>query len=66
MAETPREPSPDLSAQGWQRRYDNQQTGWDRGGPSPALLRWLEKGQLTNHLAADGDPSSTRVLIPGC
>lgn len=71
MAETPRKPSPDLSAKGWQQRYDNQQTGWDRGGPSPTLLRWLETEQLTNHLpvdhlAADGNPSSTRVLIPGC
>ena len=47
---------PDLSASGWQRRYDNQQTGWDRGEPSPALLEWLESGELC----------AGRVLVPGC
>ncbi|MEO1526886.1 MAG: methyltransferase domain-containing protein [Planctomycetota bacterium] len=47
---------PDLSADGWQQRYENEQTGWDRGEPNPALLHWLESGALT----------SGRVLVPGC
>ncbi|MFN3189026.1 MAG: methyltransferase domain-containing protein [Aureliella sp.] len=48
--------TPDLSAGGWQKRYENQETGWDRGEPSPALLSWLESGELQR----------SRVLVPGC
>ena len=40
----------------WERRYQNNQTGWDRGTVSPALEQWLESGQLQ-----PGD-----VLVPGC
>lgn len=40
----------------WQNRYDQGQTGWDRGEASPALRHWLESGQL--------QPS--RILVPGC
>jgi hypothetical protein len=39
----------------WQERYESGRTGWDRGGQSPALVRWLEDGVLTG-----------RVLVPGC
>lgn len=48
--------SPDLSAEGWQRRYDEGHTGWDRGGPNPMLLHWLQSQALT----------PCRLLIPGC
>lgn len=40
----------------WERRYENNQTGWDRGTVSPALGHWLESGQLL----------PGRVLVPGC
>ncbi|MBF0416310.1 MAG: methyltransferase domain-containing protein [Magnetococcales bacterium] len=40
----------------WEERYRSGQTGWDRGTASPALLSWLEKGQL----------QPCRILIPGC
>ena len=40
----------------WQNRYDQGQTGWDRGAPSPALRTWLESGQL----------QPCRILVPGC
>jgi methyl halide transferase len=40
----------------WQDRYDQGQTGWDRGGASPTLLRWL----------ATGDLRPCRILVPGC
>ncbi|MEM0925772.1 MAG: thiopurine S-methyltransferase, partial [Planctomycetota bacterium] len=47
---------PDLSASAWQRRYDEQQTGWDRGEPNPALFRWLDTDDLC----------VGNVLVPGC
>lgn len=46
----------DLSSSYWQARYDEGSTGWDRGGPSPTLLRWLESGELR----------PCRILVPGC
>lgn len=39
----------------WEDRYRNQQTGWDRGGTSPALRHWLDAGELT----------PCRIVIPG-
>jgi SAM-dependent methyltransferase len=45
-----------FAAEDWQGRYDAGQTGWDRGGANPALLRWLNGPLLP--------PSS--VLVPGC
>lgn len=45
-----------LDATYWQQRYEQGQTGWDIGYPSPALVHYFEK--LTDrHL---------RILIPGC
>ena len=40
----------------WQDRFDNKETGWDRGGPSPQLLAWLDSGEL----------QSCRIAVPGC
>jgi SAM-dependent methyltransferase len=40
----------------WQARYDQGQTGWDRGGVSPTLVQWL----------AAGDMRPCRILVPGC
>lgn len=40
----------------WQERFETQQTGWDRGGPNPQLMAWLEQGQL----------EPCRILVPGC
>lgn len=39
----------------WQELYESGVTPWDRGGPSPPLVQWLETHRL------DG-----RVLVPGC
>ncbi|HID35945.1 MAG TPA: methyltransferase domain-containing protein [Ghiorsea sp.] len=41
----------------WESLYQAQDTGWDRGGASPALLTFMEKGALE---------SAKTVLIPGC
>jgi hypothetical protein len=49
-------PSATLNRCYWQARYDQGQTGWDRGGASPTLLRWL----------AAGDLRPCRILVPGC
>ena len=49
-------PVPDLGPAYWQTRYDQGKTGWDRGGTSPMLSRWLGAGDLT----------PCRVLVPGC
>lgn len=40
----------------WQARFETHQTGWDRGGPSPQLLAWLDSGALT----------PCRIAVPGC
>ena len=40
----------------WQARFDTRQTGWDRGGPSPQLLAWLDSGALL----------PCRIAVPGC
>jgi len=40
----------------WQQRFDTRQTGWDRGGPSPQLLAWLDSGSL----------QPCRIAVPGC
>lgn len=49
-------PSATLTRCYWQARYDQEQTGWDRGNASPTLLRWL----------AAGDLRPCRILVPGC
>lgn len=41
----------------WEQQYLNGRTGWDRGGPSPALEYWVEMGYFT---------PGARILIPGC
>lgn len=46
----------DLTCHGWQSRYDQGKTGWDRGQPNSMLEQWIANKVLM--------PS--RVLIPGC
>jgi len=43
--------------QDWEERYQNGDTGWDRGVYSPSLSAWL---------AEDGPKVGSRVLVPGC
>ena len=40
----------------WEARYREGRVGWDRGGPSPALIRWLEAGRIPEG----------QILVPGC
>ena len=40
----------------WESRYREGRTGWDRGSANPALLQWLDTGEL----------NPCRILIPGC
>jgi SAM-dependent methyltransferase len=40
----------------WQERFEKQEIGWDRAGPSPQLLNWL----------AAGDLPPCRIAVPGC
>ena len=40
----------------WENRYQQGQTGWDRGDVSPNLLHWIESGFLR----------PCRILVPGC
>ncbi len=39
----------------WQHHYETNDTPWNRGGPAPSLVQWLETHRLTG-----------RVLVPGC
>lgn len=43
-------------ADDWQQRYEAGNTGWDRGGPNPQLMTWLETEAL----------APCRVVVPGC
>jgi len=46
-----------MSAQAtWEERYGKGETGWNRGGTSPAAKAWMEHLELT----------SCRLLVPGC
>lgn len=40
----------------WEERYRSATTPWDRRGPSPALLEWLDEEELR----------PCRILVPGC
>jgi SAM-dependent methyltransferase len=40
----------------WQSRFLSGRTAWDRGEPSPMLLRWLSEGAVP----------PGRVCVPGC
>ena len=40
----------------WEERYRSGETGWDRGGVSPAVEAWEQ--QI--------DPAPRRLLVPGC
>ncbi len=39
----------------WQRRYEENDTPWDKGEVAPALARYLREGKIAG-----------RVLVPGC
>ena len=39
----------------WEEHYQNQETPWDKGDPSPGLVDFLAEAPLTG-----------RVLVPGC
>jgi len=41
----------------WEEKYRARSIPWDRGAISPALLGWVEDGEL---------PVGGRILIPGC
>jgi len=40
----------------WESKYHSGETGWERGGVSPALDGWLQQGAVPQG----------RVLVPGC
>jgi len=44
--------NPDLE---WQKRYDQNETPWDKGAAAPALVKFLHEKQIAG-----------RVLVPGC
>ena len=48
--------SPQTALQFWEQRYRDDNTPWDRGETSRALLRWLDSGALR----------PCRILVPGC
>ncbi len=39
----------------WQKRYEQDDTPWDKGAPAPALVTFLRENQIAG-----------RVLVPGC
>ena len=47
-------PGPDAAF--WQRRFESGDTPWDRGGPGPQLLAWLDACAL----------KPCRIAVPGC
>lgn len=49
------------SAKYWEDRYQERDTGWDRGVVHPALDKWLSQKSLSRE-----DQRPSRILIPGC
>jgi methyl halide transferase len=45
-----------LTRDAWQERYENKNTGWDRGEASPMLKQWLDERIL----------EPCRILVTGC
>jgi SAM-dependent methyltransferase len=45
----------DLGDSEWQRRYEQNDTPWEKGSPAPALVKFVREGQI-----------SRRILVPGC
>ncbi|MDH5331539.1 MAG: TPMT family class I SAM-dependent methyltransferase [Aquincola sp.] len=41
----------------WEQRFMQRQTPWDRGAPSPQVLRWIASGAFA---------VGQRVAVPGC
>jgi SAM-dependent methyltransferase len=41
----------------WQQRFEQRQTPWDRGAPSPMLGTWLDAGAV---------PADGAIIVPGC
>ena len=39
----------------WQRRYEENDTPWDKGAPAPPLVAYLRENSISGH-----------VLVPGC
>jgi SAM-dependent methyltransferase len=53
----------------WQQHYDTGATPWDRGGPAPALVQWIEERRRSPEApgsAAARPQIHGRVLVPGC
>ncbi len=48
-------PGPDRDF--WQRRFEQQQTPWDRAAPGPQIAAWIADGTLRAGL---------RIAVPGC
>jgi len=59
MNPPPDKPYPCLDPDYWGQRYQQGQTGWDLGGPTPALTWLVEKGIFP---VSPPDP----ILVPGC
>ncbi len=59
MTPLPDKPYFSLDAGYWGQRYQQGQTGWDLGGPTPALTWLVEEG-----LFPVSPPAS--ILVPGC
>ncbi len=39
----------------WEQHYQDGETPWDKGAPSPGLVAWLAENEITG-----------RVIVPGC
>lgn len=52
----------DGSAAYWSQAYQDADTGWDLGGPTPAFVTLLESGRFPSGVAG----AAGRALVPGC
>jgi SAM-dependent methyltransferase len=50
----------------WQERFVAGETAWDRGGPGPQLLTWLDSGALRPSGPTGLTPRRARIGVPGC
>jgi hypothetical protein len=54
----------------WQRRYEQNDTPWDKGEPAPALVRFLRRGLIAGRVLVPGSGRGHEVRAmaaqPGC
>ncbi|KAI1523245.1 thiol methyltransferase [Pyrenophora tritici-repentis] len=57
----------DAQSDGWAKLWENDESGlWDRGRPSPALIKFLDEHPFRETLLRDQGKRPLKAFVPGC